>query len=66
MKAIGTGHSRACSGATSRCSAAADPRNCGFMAPPASPSPGWGRNRALLTITHAQTLAMAHVILVGR
>ena len=41
------------------------PRNWSFTTPPASTSRRLGATRALLTITHTDALALAHVILVN-
>ncbi len=55
----------ACCGGTSKWCVAAARRNCSFTTRPASTSGVSGATKAMLTITHTDALALAHVILVG-
>ena len=65
MKAIGTGHAFGVLWRDLEVVRRVRPPHCSFTAPPASTSRASAPSRALLTITHTDTLALAHVILVG-
>ena len=66
MKAIGTGHSRGVLWRDIEVVRRGGPPQLRFHGSAGEHFTRLGAERALLTITHAQTLAIAHVILVGR
>ena len=66
MKAIGTGHSRGVLWRDIEVVRRGGPPPLRFHGVAGEHFTRLGAERALLTITHAQTLAIAHVILVGR
>jgi holo-[acyl-carrier protein] synthase len=66
MKAIGTGHSRGVLWRDIEVVRRGGPPQLRFHGAASEHFTRLGADRALLTITHAQTLAIAHVILVGR
>ena len=66
MKAIGTGHSRGVLWRDIEVVRRGGPPHLRFHGAAGEHFTRLGAERALLTITHAQTLAIAHVILVGR
>ena len=65
MKAIGTGHSHGVLWRDIEVFRRGGPPQLWFHGAAAEHFRRLGAERALLTITHAQTIAMAHVILVG-
>jgi holo-[acyl-carrier protein] synthase len=66
MKAIGTGHSRGVLWRDIEVVRRGGPPQLRFHGAAGEHFTRLGADRAFLTITHAQTLAIAHVILVGR
>ena len=66
MKAIGTGHSRGVLWRDIEVVRRGGPPQLRFHGAAAEHFAALGAERAVLTITHAQTLALAHVILLGR
>jgi holo-[acyl-carrier protein] synthase len=66
MKAIGTGHSQGVLWRDVEVFRYGGPPQLRFHGAAGEHFARLGAERALLTITHAQTVAMAHVILVGR
>jgi holo-[acyl-carrier protein] synthase len=65
MKAIGTGHSQGVLWRDVEVFREAGPPQLRFHGAAAEHFARLGAERALLTITHAQTIAMAYVILIG-
>ena len=66
MKAIGTGHSRGVLWRDIEVFRRGGPPQLRFHNAAAAHFTRLGAERAMLTITHAQTIAIAHVILIGR
>ena len=66
MQAIGTGHSRGVLWRDIEVVRRGGPPQLRFHGPAGEHFARLGAERALLTITHSQALAIAHVILVGR
>jgi holo-[acyl-carrier protein] synthase len=66
MKAIGTGHSRGVLWRDIEVVRRGGPPQLRFHGAAAEHFARLGAEQAFVTITHAQTLALAHVILVGR
>jgi holo-[acyl-carrier protein] synthase len=66
MKAIGTGHSRGVLWRDIEVVRHGGPPQLRFHRAAAEHFAALGAERAVLTITHSQTLALAHVILIGR
>ena len=64
MKALGTGFSRACSGPGSKLYGAGGRRSSMFHDGAAARFASMGATGSLLTLTHSQELAIAHVMLV--
>jgi len=66
MKAIGTGHARGVLWRDIEVFRRGGPPQLRFHNAAAAHFTRLGAERAMLTITHAQTIAIAHVILIGR
>ena len=65
MKALGTGHSRGVLWKDIEVVRAAVRRNCGCTAAPPRRAESMHVRRSLVTITHAETVAIAQVMLLG-